>query len=147
MLNCNASIQSSSIPCQVIHTIRDTPPNPSGLLALSTDSSHCYLAYPGIHHNVDDAHDHAMMILHMTMLVVVITMFITSGHSHTGELQVFDCINLASRVSSLFSPHPSQPIPTHPISSYQSGQQGEFSFLAQSIPTISIHPNHLIFSI
>ena len=33
---------------QVIHTIRDTPPNPSGLLALSTDSSHCYLAYPGI---------------------------------------------------------------------------------------------------
>jgi len=51
---------------KVIHTIRDTPPNPSGLLALSTDSSHCYLAYP--------------------------------GHSHTGELQVFDCINLASRV-------------------------------------------------
>ena len=34
-------------PTQVIHTIRDTPPNPSGLLALSTDSSHCYLAYPG----------------------------------------------------------------------------------------------------
>ena len=32
---------------QVIHTIRDTPPNPSGLLSLSTDSSHCYLAYPG----------------------------------------------------------------------------------------------------
>ena len=45
-------------PCQVIHTIRDTPPNPSGLLALSTDSSHCYLAYPGIHQNLDDAHDH-----------------------------------------------------------------------------------------
>jgi len=51
---------------KVIHTIRDTPPNPSGLLSLSTDSSHCYLAYP--------------------------------GHSHTGELQVFDCLNLASRV-------------------------------------------------
>lgn len=51
---------------KVIHTIRDTPPNPSGLLALSTDSSNCYLAYP--------------------------------GHSHTGELQIFDCLNLASRV-------------------------------------------------
>jgi len=51
---------------KVIHTIRDTPPNPGGLIALSTDSSHCYLAYP--------------------------------GHSHTGELQIFDCINLASRV-------------------------------------------------
>merc|ERR1712213_61567 len=51
---------------KVIHTIRDTPPNPSGLLSLSTASSHCYLAYP--------------------------------GHSHTGELQVFDCLNLASRV-------------------------------------------------
>jgi len=51
---------------KVIHTIRDTPPNPSGLVALSTDSTHCYLAYP--------------------------------GHSHTGELQVFDCLNLASRV-------------------------------------------------
>jgi len=51
---------------KVIHTIRDTPPNPSGLIALSTDSTLCYLAYP--------------------------------GHSHTGELQIFDCINLASRV-------------------------------------------------
>merc|ERR1712038_716603 len=56
---------------KVIHTIRDTPPNPSGLLSLSTDSSHCYLAYP--------------------------------GHSHTGELQVFDCINLASRVNVISS--------------------------------------------
>jgi len=51
---------------KVIHTIRDTPPNPSGLIALSTDSTLSYLAYP--------------------------------GHSHTGELQIFDCINLASRV-------------------------------------------------
>ena len=38
----------------MIHTIRDTPPNPSGLLALSTDSSHCYLAYPGTHDNDAD---------------------------------------------------------------------------------------------
>jgi len=51
---------------KVIHTIRDTPSNPAGLLALSTDSTHNYLAYP--------------------------------GHSNTGELQVFDTINLASRV-------------------------------------------------
>jgi len=51
---------------KVIHTIRDTPPNPSGLISLSCDNNHCYLAYP--------------------------------GHSHTGELQIFDTINLASRV-------------------------------------------------
>jgi len=51
---------------KVIHTIRDTPPNPSGLISLSCDNTHCYLAYP--------------------------------GHSHTGELQIFDTINLASRV-------------------------------------------------
>ena len=36
-----------SIGCQVLHTIRETPPNKHGLCALSTDSDHCYLAYPG----------------------------------------------------------------------------------------------------
>jgi len=51
---------------KVIHTIKDTPPNPSGLISLSCDNTHCYMAYP--------------------------------GHSHTGELQVFDTINLSSRV-------------------------------------------------
>ncbi|CAA9997564.1 unnamed protein product [Nesidiocoris tenuis] len=32
---------------KVLHTIRDTPPNPNGLCALSTDSENCFLAYPG----------------------------------------------------------------------------------------------------
>jgi len=32
---------------KVLHTIRETPPNKYGLCALSTDSDHCYLAYPG----------------------------------------------------------------------------------------------------
>lgn len=32
---------------KVLHTIRDTPPNPAGLCALSTDSDNCFLAYPG----------------------------------------------------------------------------------------------------
>lgn len=32
---------------KVVHTIRDTPPNPNGLCALAADSDHCYLAYPG----------------------------------------------------------------------------------------------------
>lgn len=32
---------------KVLHTIRDTPPNPSGLCALSVNSDNCYLAYPG----------------------------------------------------------------------------------------------------
>lgn len=32
---------------KVLHTIRDTPPNPHGLCALSTNNDNCYLAYPG----------------------------------------------------------------------------------------------------
>lgn len=47
---------------KVLHTIRDTPPNPAGLCCLSTNSDLCYLAYP--------------------------------GSSTTGEVQVFDAINL-----------------------------------------------------
>lgn len=32
---------------KVLHTIRDTPSNPQGLCALSTNNENCYLAYPG----------------------------------------------------------------------------------------------------
>lgn len=32
---------------KVLHTIRETPPNPKGLCALSPSSDNCYLAYPG----------------------------------------------------------------------------------------------------
>ncbi|XP_018563857.1 WD repeat domain phosphoinositide-interacting protein 2 isoform X2 [Anoplophora glabripennis] len=32
---------------KVLHTIRDTPPNPLGLCALSIDKENCLLAYPG----------------------------------------------------------------------------------------------------
>lgn len=32
---------------KVLHTIRETPPNPQGLCALSPADDHCYLAYPG----------------------------------------------------------------------------------------------------
>ncbi|MCL4124163.1 UNVERIFIED_CONTAM: hypothetical protein GTU68_019317, partial [Idotea baltica] len=32
---------------KVLHTIRDTPPNLSGLCALSISNDNCYLAYPG----------------------------------------------------------------------------------------------------
>ncbi|KAL3172429.1 hypothetical protein MRX96_043343 [Rhipicephalus microplus] len=32
---------------KVLHTIRETPPNPDGLCALSPSSDNCYLAYPG----------------------------------------------------------------------------------------------------
>ncbi|XP_063612264.1 WD repeat domain phosphoinositide-interacting protein 2-like isoform X3 [Penaeus indicus] len=32
---------------KVLHTIRDTPPNPMGLCALSISNDNCYLAYPG----------------------------------------------------------------------------------------------------
>lgn len=52
---------------KVIHTIKETPPNAKGLIALSTNSDKNYLAYP--------------------------------GHSTIGELQIFDTVNLYSRVS------------------------------------------------
>lgn len=32
---------------KVVHTIRDTPPNPLGLCALTINSSQSYVAYPG----------------------------------------------------------------------------------------------------
>ncbi|CAG9773915.1 unnamed protein product [Ceutorhynchus assimilis] len=32
---------------RVLHTIRDTPANPTGLCALSSNSENCYLGYPG----------------------------------------------------------------------------------------------------
>ncbi|CAH1793942.1 unnamed protein product [Owenia fusiformis] len=32
---------------KVLHTIRDTPSNPQGLCALSTNNDNCYMAYPG----------------------------------------------------------------------------------------------------
>ncbi|XP_043831824.1 WD repeat domain phosphoinositide-interacting protein 2-like [Dromiciops gliroides] len=32
---------------KVLHTIRETPPNPAGLCALSISNDNCYLAYPG----------------------------------------------------------------------------------------------------
>ena len=32
---------------KVLHTIRDTPPNPSGLVTLSISTENCFLAYPG----------------------------------------------------------------------------------------------------
>jgi autophagy-related protein 18 len=34
---------------KVLHTIRDTPPNPAGICCLSTNNDNCYLAYPGSH--------------------------------------------------------------------------------------------------
>ncbi|KAK6643031.1 WD repeat domain phosphoinositide-interacting protein 2 [Polyplax serrata] len=32
---------------KVLHTIRDTPPNPTGLVTLSVSTENCFLAYPG----------------------------------------------------------------------------------------------------
>lgn len=50
---------------KVVHTIRDTPINSTGLCALAADSDKCYLAYP--------------------------------GSNQTGELQIFDAVNLNAK--------------------------------------------------
>ncbi len=51
---------------KVIHAIRDVPPNPDGLCALSSNDSSSDLAYP--------------------------------GSSTKGEIQIFDTINLVSKI-------------------------------------------------
>ena len=59
------------VDMKVLHTIRDTPPNPHGILALSYPKTHgdSIIAYP--------------------------------GSSQTGEVQIFDCDNLVSHLVSL----------------------------------------------
>jgi len=56
---------------KVLHTIRDTPPNPNGICAVSISNDNCYLAYP--------------------------------GSSQTGEVQIFDTVNL--RAVSMITAH------------------------------------------
>ncbi|KAJ8923019.1 hypothetical protein NQ315_001567 [Exocentrus adspersus] len=54
---------------KVLHTIRDTPPNPLGLCALSIDKDNCLLAYPGSStigevQIFDAVHLHAKTMIH-----------------------------------------------------------------------------------
>jgi len=51
---------------KLLHTIRETPQNATGLCALSANSDNCYLAYPGNH--------------------------------ATGEVQIFDALNLQNKI-------------------------------------------------
>ena len=55
---------------KVLHTIRETPPNKNGLCALSIDSDHCYLAYPG-HSSVGELQIFdALHLVRITFLVL-----------------------------------------------------------------------------
>ena len=54
---------------KVLHTIRETPPNKNGLCALSIDSDHCYLAYPG-HSSVGELQ--IFDALHLVIILLVI---------------------------------------------------------------------------
>ena len=55
---------------KVLHTIRETPPNKNGLCALSIDSDHCYLAYPG-HSSVGELQIFdALHLVRITLLVL-----------------------------------------------------------------------------
>ena len=58
----------------VLHTIKDTPPNPAGLQALSINSDHCYLAYPG-HSTVGELQifDAMNLVRMMKLLKLVLT--------------------------------------------------------------------------
>ena len=131
--------RSKAIRCQVIHTIRDTPPNPSGLLALSTDSSHCYLAYPGIV---------ILMTMSVVMMVVMLMMFRPLSPRGTasvwlyqsgqqGELFLISQLNPSQPISSYqssstFSSDPSQPIIT---------SQSELFIFLNLYPLIQTHSN------
>ena len=60
---------------KVLHTIRETPPNKTGLCALSSDSDNCYLAYPG-HSSVGELQIFDALNLTSTTMIA----------AHTGQL-------------------------------------------------------------
>ena len=70
---------------KVLHTIRETPPNKNGLCALSIDSDHCYLAYPG-HSSVGE-----LQIFDALHLVMILP-FITSSHGKCLMIQLYKTI-------------------------------------------------------
>ena len=99
-----------------------TPPQTLPACSLSPPTLHTATWPIQVHHlrhqHVRDAQDnikrlwcfwryfkYIIISSHVTMMDMII--WWCAGHSHTGELQVFDCINLASRVS----PFLHQPLP------------------------------------
>jgi len=73
---------------KVLHTIRETPPNKNGLCALSIDSDHCYLAYPG-HSSVGELQ--IFDALHLTARSMIL--------AHTGQLAAIQFSPLGNRVA------------------------------------------------
>jgi len=73
---------------KVLHTIRETPPNKNGLCALSIDSDHCYLAYPG-HSTVGELQ--IFDALHLTARSMI--------PAHTGQLAAIQFSPLGNRVA------------------------------------------------
>jgi len=73
---------------KVLHTIRETPPNKNGLCALSIDSDHCYLAYPG-HSSVGELQ--IFDALHLTARSMI--------PAHTGQLAAIQFSPLGNRVA------------------------------------------------
>jgi autophagy-related protein 18 len=73
---------------KVLHTIRETPPNKNGLCALSTDSDHCYLAYPG-HSSVGELQ--IFDALHLASKAMI--------PAHAGQLAAIQFSPLGNRVA------------------------------------------------
>ena len=72
---------------KVLHTIRETPPNKNGLCALSIDSDHCYLAYPG-HSSIGELQ--IFDALHLTERSMI--------PAHTGQLANFPLLEIELRL-------------------------------------------------
>jgi len=54
---------------KVLHTIRDTPPNPAGICSLSANNDNCYLAYPGSNQSGSvEIFDTVNLVSHFLML-------------------------------------------------------------------------------
>ena len=73
---------------RILHTIKDTPPNPRGLCALSINSDNCFLAYPGSN----------------TTGTVKSTWYgiedpLNLNLPPTGEVQLFDAFNLHAHLT------------------------------------------------
>lgn len=73
---------------KVLHTIRETPPNKNGMCALSTDSDHCYLAYPG-HSTVGELQIFDALNLAATSMIP----------AHTGQLAAIQFSPSGTRIA------------------------------------------------
>ena len=85
---------------KVLHTIRETPPNKNGLCALSIDSDHCYLAYPG-HSSVGELQIFdALHLVRITQTCLpILCRYIIRNYSGLTSEDIFTLVPLSEKLT------------------------------------------------